>query len=65
MDMYGHPIQLSYKGDSLYKTCFGGSVSLMIIGMLVAMTYLKFHDMLLKNLTIINKNTFVKVSNEY
>lgn len=35
-DFYGEPIQLTFKGDSTYKTTIGAMISVTILGILVA-----------------------------
>ena len=43
-DFYGEPIQLTYKGDSTYKTSVGAIISLVIMGILIAYAvYLAVH----------------------
>ena len=40
-DIYGHPITLNYKGDDTYKTCVGGTLSMVLLFMVAVYTFLK------------------------
>ena len=35
-DMFGHPIELNYKGDSAYKTRLGAFSSIAVFALLIA-----------------------------
>ena len=65
MDLYPESIKLTYKGEGSFKSTLGGLVSLIVVGLLTAMTIYKSRDMLLRNLSTVNKNTLVSISNSY
>lgn len=65
IDIYPQPINLTYKGQDNFKSIHGGLVSLIVAGLLTAMTIYKSRDMLLRNLSTVNKNTLVSISNSY
>ena len=35
-DMFGIPVQLTYKGDTAFNTCFGGCVSIIFVVTFIA-----------------------------
>jgi hypothetical protein len=41
MDMYGKPIELTFKGKQGFKTKFGGILSLFLLGFLLAISVYK------------------------
>ena len=65
IDLYPQSINLTYKGEDTFKSIHGGFVSLIVAGLLTAMTIYKTRDMLLRNLSTVNKNTLVSISNSY
>lgn len=40
-DIYGHPVTLNYRGDDTYKTCIGGTLSMVLLFLVSAYTFLK------------------------
>jgi len=65
LDIYGKPIQLTFKGKESFKTTFGGTVSLILLLLLLSVAGYKLNDMIYKNLTVVKKNTLVSASNSY
>ena len=41
MDMYGKPVELTFKGKQGFKTKFGGTISLLLLMFLVAISIYK------------------------
>ncbi len=56
LDLYAQPITLTYKGDSTFKTSYGGVVSLFVVVLLTAMAIYKSRDMFLKIVIYISIN---------
>ena len=65
VDIYGKPVQLSYKGKEKYKTSLGGFFSILILLLLLSIFLYKLQLMILRKNTQIKKNSLIYVSNEY
>ncbi len=65
LDIYAKPVQLTYKGDTVFKTTLGGILSILVMILVVSMGIYKLRDMLLRNLSAVKKNSLVNISNSY
>ena len=45
LDIYGHPITVNYKGESFYNTKLGALMSLLTIGLGLALGWSKIQSM--------------------
>ena len=65
MDIYAKPIELTHKGEDRFKSTMGGSVSLLVLLFMVAISLYKFDVLMTRGHTTVKKNTIINISNSY
>jgi hypothetical protein len=64
-DIYAKPITMTYRGKEKFRSTFGGVVSIMILGFIIAIFSYKLRDMINRSQAQVKKNTLIKASNAY
>ena len=57
LDFYGHSVAVNYRGQSKFRTKFGAVVSVLVFGLILSYTSLRFKKMVLFENPNVSKNT--------